>query len=998
MCIFPATRLPTIHWATNMIRSLYLLPIMFFLAACDSSLTVTDQNPGVVDIGDINWVEPDEEIVDYEPPLGFALPDRGTFGVYTTAIGSPSVGAEYQTHCMPGHILAGIAGYATTDRVHQVDAMCVEADATGNWVGSPTIQDSSQGLTSGDPIDLVCEPGNAVTGITGYNKNDTIGSLKIHCRKLVSGNETTGEEKTSALVGDSSSSVADQLCGLGGVATGVHGRANAELTAIGLICNESPAFTGRWGNPIAWPLEAVHVVLTPKGNVFTYGLGSNDYDLWKPELGGAATAHTKIPGYGQELRSFCNASIVMPESGNVLLPGGTGIDDAGIVDVPVYNPQTVDTSLAASMANRRWYPTAITLPSGEILVAGGREISGTRADTPEIYTPATNEWRSLFGANMLGLEWSYPRLWVAPDGRVFGTAYNRMFYMNTQGSGSIQRVGEFPSEYLSRTETTSVMYRPGKILQLGGRNPELEGKGALTIDINGATPEVRPTNPMRASRSAWPDVQMMADGKVLVIGGSRLNDDWRTAAMNAEIWDPNTEKWSVMSGFKWPRLYHSTSVLLKDGTVMISGDAGPGSPHSSEIFTPPYLFNADGELATRPLIDWAPQQGAYNQQITVRTSGEDVAKVSFVKTTSVTHSFNVDQRYMELSYTNTDDGIKVQLPQNANTAPPGFYMLFVLDAEGTPSEAQIIKMGNEPGGEPPPPVVVDPDPADTDVNNILVNGGFEQDKAHWLDCADPTLSSASNRASNGEKALLQNSGACLYQEFLVQPGETYHLICDAAMENSVYSSISLNMLSSSYVTLLSDSSVVAGASYTPYASSLQAPPNASIAAVTLYSEGPTHFDSCLVKSDNTAPPPPVVPPAIPETNLLANGDFSADKASWSDCAASQLTQVVDNTDTATKAMQVSSAGCIYQEFPVTPGKKYQLQCSAKSEGSRYSSINFQMASASYNELDSTNNLVGPGEFRTYTSVLTAPALSASSAVTLYSEDIAQIDACYVSEI
>ncbi len=989
-------------------KYLEILSVMsaaMIVASCDNGaqLSAGQDGRGVETVDFFGMENGESETIPFEPGLGFALPDRGTLAVTTAVIGSTTNGSEYRTDCGTGQVLAGIEGFASNNRVSQVGAKCVEVDATGNWVGTPQVQGNPVGITSGNPVSLDCTSGQGVTGVSGFTQNDSIASLQLHCRTLANSKSTVGDETDTERAGDYQWGIANQFCGSGAVATGIHGRANNELQSFGLVCNESPDTAGRWSNPIGWPVQAVHMIMTPQGNVMSYGFkdGSGnvfDYDVWDPSLGTAESSHNTFAS-DQGVFSFCNASIVMPANGNILLPGGTKLnsDNAGVSDVPVYNTQTGGLSRAPDMANRRWYPTTITLPSGEILVAGGRDVAGVATRTPEIFSPETNEWRSLFGANMLGLEWPYPRLWVANDGRVFGISRNDMFYINPQGSGSIQRAGNFSVDYLTKAESTALMYRPGKILQLGGNVSG--GNQALIIDINGAIPEVRLTNSMRLSRSAWINSQVMADGKVMAIGGSRIVQNAATAALNPEIWDPETEQWTVVSGFKWPRLYHSNSILLQDGTVMIAGGGNPGpvTNYNAEIFSPPYLYDENGGLAVRPVINWAPEQGAYGQTIALNTDAAAISKVTFIKTSAVTHSFNVEQRYMELPFTVGTNSVQVQLPANSNDATPGYYLMFVLNDAGTPSEAAIIKLGNDPAEEPPTPEIT-PEPAET--NNILANGGFEQGKTGWQDCSDAALSNVSNNASHGENSLLQQNGACLYQEFVVQPGATYSMNCEAFSQNSVYSSISLNMLNANYETILNDASVVASSTYSSYPSSLQAPADAAYAAVTLYSEGPTHFDSCVVTSGVIAPPapPPVVTPTLPVANLLVNGDFEQDKASWFDCAGDQLTQIIDDVVTDSKTLQVSNAGCIYQEFAVNPGKQYRVQCRAKSEGSLYSSISFQMADASYNQLESAVSLVGPGQFQTYTTVLTAPAASSTSAVTIYSEDTTQIDVCYAEEV
>jgi len=156
----------------------------------------------------------------------------------------------------------------------------------------------------------------------------------------------------------------------------------------------------------------------------------------------------------------------------------------------------------------------------------------------------------------------------------------------------------------------------------------------------------------------------------------------------------------------------------------------------------------------------------------------------------------------------------------------------------------------------------------------------------------------------------------------------------------------------------------------------------------------------VVLNPGIAPGPVIVtlPDPLPASNLLVNSDFTDGKASWLDCSNAQLTTIETDAQTATNLLNVENGGCIYQEFPVAVGSQYKLQCSATSEGALYSSISFQMADATYNELESEVNVVAPGQFQTYTATLTAPANSATSAVTLYSEDITRVAYCSVEEL
>ncbi len=151
-------------------------------------------------------------------------------------------------------------------------------------------------------------------------------------------------------------------------------------------------------------------------------------------------------------------------------------------------------------------------------------------------------------------------------------------------------------------------------------------------------------------------------------------------------------------------LDHSVALRLPDATVWFAGSQGtaaPGQPvtfeHHMEIYQPAYLFNADGSLATRPVI--VPSRVAssmqYGAQYTIETSvsGFEIASVVLVRPGATTHSFNTDQRMVALVYTPTATGITLTAPPNGNIAPPGYYMLFIVDTAGVPSVAAFVKVG-----------------------------------------------------------------------------------------------------------------------------------------------------------------------------------------------------------------------------------------------------------------------------------------------------------------
>ncbi|MGB1310163.1 MAG: Ig-like domain-containing protein [Leucothrix sp.] len=477
------------------------------------------------------------------------------------------------------------------------------------------------------------------------------------------------------------------------------------LMAIQVNALAAPQDEGSWSAVADWPTIAIHSVLTPQGNVMNFGTDENGiqgaqffYDVWNPELGTGANSHTTSPNT-LGVDSFCSAAVLLPETGNILMSGGdnrpNGGTNRGINDAPIYNTQTNSLSRAADMNSARWYPTSTVLANGDILLNGGIDSAGRTVTTPEVYSPATNQWRSLLGISTAGYGYPYPRQWLAPNGKVFGyTSNKKMYYMDTNGNGSLQALGTINvvgNPYLA----AAVMYRPGKILQVGGRGNITND--AKVIDINGATPVVRDvTKPSQAGR-VWVESVVLPNGKVMIVGGSAQDNALVGTALRPEIWDPATEAWTLMETAVRARLYHSTSLLLKDGRILVAGGGAPGPQvnTNAEIFTPPYLYNNSGQLAARPTIVSAPDEAPYGSNVAVRHDPTDIiSRATLIKTGATTHSNNMEQRFIELDFTDIHNGVSVTLPSTANIAPPGYYLLHLLDNKGVPSEAHIIRISS----------------------------------------------------------------------------------------------------------------------------------------------------------------------------------------------------------------------------------------------------------------------------------------------------------------
>ncbi len=451
---------------------------------------------------------------------------------------------------------------------------------------------------------------------------------------------------------------------------------------------------GMWSELVDWPLIPVHAVLLPDGRLLSFGSDSAGqqtanfiYDVWDPTAGLSA-GHLTLPNStGSDL--FCSAQILLPGGATVFVAGGDVWDGAATRNQGNNNSNLFAVANNAlqrgqNMNRARWYSSAITLPSGETYVQGG--IGG--ADRPEVRS-ATGEFRLLDGANTEALHFQYPRNFVAPDGQVFGfDSTGNMYRVDPSGSGSLTRLGQFASENAG-SDASAAMFRPGHILQFGGNS-----NGALVIDIRRGTPTVTPTQSMSTHRRLGTST-ILADGKVLATGGSRSWNEPDQPSYHAEVWDPQRGQWAVGAQQTRMRLYHSMAVLMPDATVLVGGGGAPGPQNNknAELYFPPYLFTSAGTLAPRPALTSAPTVLNIGKTFTLQAgSAKPVARVALVKTAAVSHGFNAEQRFIELPFSADAGRLTVQAPANPADAPPGFYMLFLLDSDGVPSVAKVLRM------------------------------------------------------------------------------------------------------------------------------------------------------------------------------------------------------------------------------------------------------------------------------------------------------------------
>ncbi|CAO2649381.1 Nn.00g067660.m01.CDS01 [Neocucurbitaria sp. VM-36] len=477
---------------------------------------------------------------------------------------------------------------------------------------------------------------------------------------------------------------------------------------------------GLWEKTVDFPLIPAAVSLLTNGKLLIWSAYAKDNfggqrgytqtSIYDPETGESSQLNVTNTQHDM----FC-PGISQDFDGRVIVTGGSNAAKTSI-----YDPSTNAWTGAPNMQIARGYQATATCSDGRIFTIGGSWSGGEGGKNGEIYNPTTKSWSliqnalvdPMLTADAGGVWRSDNHAWLFgwKNQTVFqagpSTAMN---WYDTVGPGSTTPAGKRLDDG-DAMNGNAIMYDApaGKILTAGGAS-NYENSDArtnayiITISAPRTSPIITKTQNMAFARGFANGV-VLPDGTVFVTGGQAHVRPFQdaTAVLKPELWNPETGIWTQLNPMAIPRTYHSVAILLPDATVFQAGGGlcGPctqygGVPESNhfdaEIFVPPYLLNTNGTQRTRPIINNVATTAQIGASLSIRTNSI-VTKFSLVRFGTATHTVNTDQRRIPLMPSGSGTSYTVTLPLDPGIALPGYWLLFAINSNGTPSKGKIIKL------------------------------------------------------------------------------------------------------------------------------------------------------------------------------------------------------------------------------------------------------------------------------------------------------------------
>ncbi|MFG2639173.1 discoidin domain-containing protein [Streptomyces sp. NPDC048362] len=473
-----------------------------------------------------------------------------------------------------------------------------------------------------------------------------------------------------------------------------------------------PAKHGQWSPVIGFPLVPAATALLPNNKLLAWSayagdrfVGGNGYtqtalmDLTTSEITQRRVENTRHD-------MFCPGTALLAD-GRILVTGGNNAERSSI-----YDPATDQWTSTSDMNIARGYQAMTLLANGDAFVIGGSWAGdNTTTKDGEVWSATTGIWRKLSGVPVAPIMTADPAgpfradnhawLYATSGGHILQLGPSKQLnWISTDGNGSIAPAGT-RADSADAMNGDAVAYDVGKLLTLGGA-PAYEDVAAtnraytVTVTDSNSKPTSTRTGDMSYAR-AFANSVVMPDGEVAVFGGQSYAKPFSDghSVLTPEIWDPTTGHFTPMASMSIPRNYHSVANLLPDGRIFTGGGGLCGDCATNHadgaIFTPPNLLNVDGTEKPRPhFTSRIPSAVTYGQHLEI-TSDMPIKMFTLIRTGSVTHSVNNDQRRIPVTTRKLEGNtFELDIPDDPGVALPGTYMLFAVNEQGTPGQAAIL--------------------------------------------------------------------------------------------------------------------------------------------------------------------------------------------------------------------------------------------------------------------------------------------------------------------
>jgi hypothetical protein len=477
---------------------------------------------------------------------------------------------------------------------------------------------------------------------------------------------------------------------------------------------------GQWSNPLVIPVVGIASMLLNTGKVLFWSYNPPDYlnpdasntgvaYVWDPvtQTGHSITPPENIWCGGQ---TILNDGRVYVAGGNLrypdpnAAPGQTGWEGA-LTDY-TFDPNTETWTRQPDMSTGRWYPTVTQLADNSVVIASGYDETGTQTTTQivEQFVPSidVNGVGTVNAVSMHDPTDLYPFQYLTQSGQMLQAGPDSTnTSLLTAGIWSWTNIPNMNSSHFGFGN--GIIYTDASVTPISQVVVIAGGLSDTGTISNNEWLDLNNTNAGWNQFPQWSQTRhnsntvILPDGTLFTVGGNDAVTTYDNPLFESELYnkpanDP-TGSWVPASPNTIQAAYHSSAILLPDATVLLSQDdmdPSQASSHQVEIYSPPYLFNG-----SRPQIVATPNTLSLGQSFTVTPDSPNISSVALVAPSAVTHGNDMHQRYIRLASQVDDSGnLQVTLPSSSAVIPPGYYMLFIVDNNGTPSVATFVHVSS----------------------------------------------------------------------------------------------------------------------------------------------------------------------------------------------------------------------------------------------------------------------------------------------------------------